>query len=243
MAGSVYMRLLPYEAEIWEQGFSWRGDPEALPEQVAHLGPEELLAPTTEGAALPRRIAGARVRPVPLEFARLPRSATLTGVAGVRRIAPPFCEGELLAGEALGTGRAVLLLLGPETVGWGLCGGQLRDAFRSLDEEAIGSRTTGAVETRWAAARLLQEGDDFARRLFTQAGLTAMPEAMVAWGYRLRMAVGRLAAALGGPPEAICLGGDAQLVEAARRELRDLGPVRAGRVAWGLRGWAERREG
>ena len=243
MSATVYARLLPYEAEIWMQGFGWRGDPGAFAEQVARTGATEVLMPTAAGNLPPRRIAGIEVTPVPIGLGRLPQAARLTGVAGLYRTAPPFCEGELLALEAEGSKRAVLLLLGPETVGWALHRGRLRDSFRSLDEEAIGSRTTGAVESRWAAGRLVEEGDAFAQHLFTEAGLMALPDGLAAWRYRLRMAVGRLAAALGDPPDAICLGGDGELVSEARQALQDLAPVRAGRVPWGLAAWAQQREG
>ncbi len=242
MSATVYTRLLPYEAELWTRGFHWRGEPQALPQQVERIGAAQVLMPTTAGNAVPRRIAGALVKPVALALNRLPEAARLTGIAGVLRTAPPLCEGDLLAHEAAGAKRAVLLLLGPETAGWALGGGRLRDSFRSLDEEAIGGCTTGAVETRWTAGRLAEDGDAFAHRLFTEAGLKAIPDGLPAWRHRLRMAVGRLAAAVGGRPDVICLGGDRQLVAEARQELEDLAPAVATDVVWGLAPWAELRE-
>ena len=242
MSATVYARLLPYEAEVWTRTFRWRGEPTALPEQLAAMGSSVVLVPTTAGNPVPARIAGVAAKPVPLPLYRLPESARLTGVAGIYRTAPPFCEGELLAREAAGAERAVLLLLGPETVGWALRGGRLRDSFRSLDEEAIGERTTGAVETRWTAGQLAAQGESFARHLFGEAGLRATPDGLPAWRHRLRMAVGRLAAAVAGPPDVVCLGGERPLVAEAMQELEDLAPVLATDVVWGLAPWAELRE-
>ncbi len=242
MSATVYARLLPYEAELWMPGFHWRGEPQALTEQVERAGVRQILVPTTAGNPVPRRIAGAVLRPVPLALHELPAAARLTGVASVYRTAPPFCEGDLLRREVTGAKRAVLLLLGPETVGWALRQGALRDSFRSLDEEAIGGRTTGAVETRWVTGRLVEEGENFARRLFSDAGLAAMPEGLPAWVHRLRMAVGRLAAATGGRPDVICLGGERRFVTEARQALGDLAPTLATNVAWGLAAWAVQRE-
>jgi len=216
----LYARILPYEAEIWRRDFRWRGPASQLEEQLVRLGEREVLCPSTAGVRLPARLAGAVVRPVPLRLDHLPEAARLTGVAG-------------------------LLLLGPETVGWALDGGRLRDAFRSADEEAIGGCTSGAVESRWAVGRLVEDGEGFARRLFGASGLQATPaeEGLAAWRHRLRMALGRLAAALGRPPDAIYLGGEDALVDEAERTLGDLGPVVKTRVAWGLAAWAEQREG
>ncbi len=242
MSATVYARLLPYEAEVWTQTIRWRGEPTALPEQLAATGSSMVLVPTTAGNPVPGRIAGLAAKPVALRMYRLPESARLTGVAGIYRTAPPFCEGELLAREAAGAERAVLLLLGPETVGWALRDGRLRDSFRSLDEEAIGERTTGAVETRWTGGQLAAQGESFARHLFGEAGLRATPDGLPAWRHRLRMAVGRLAAAIDGPPDIICLGGERPLVAEARQELGDLAPALATDVVWGLAPWAEQRE-
>lgn len=242
MSATVYARLLPYEAEIWMQGLNWRGDPANLAQQLERSGARQVLMPTTVGNPLPRRIADMAVQALPLGLASLPQAARLSGVAGLYRTAPPFCEGEMLAREVQGGERAVLLLLGPETVGWALHRGRLRDAFRSLDEEAIGGCTTGAVESRWAAGRFAEDGDAFAHRLFREAGLKALPDGLPAWRHRLRMAVGRLAAALAAKPDAIYLGGDQELVVEARETLEDLAPVKACRVAWGLAAWAEQRE-
>jgi len=240
----LYARILPYEAEIWRRDFRWRGPASQLEEQLVRLGEREVLCPSTAGVRLPARLAGAVVRPVPLRLDHLPEAARLTGVAGLLRSAPPFCEGDLLA-ERVDVRRAALLLLGPETVGWALDGGRLRDAFRSADEEAIGGCTSGAVESRWAVGRLVEDGAGFARCLFGASGLQAMPaeEGLAAWRHRLRMALGRLAAALGRPPDAIYLGGEDALVDEAERTLGDLGPVVKTRVAWGLAAWAEQREG
>ncbi len=240
MSARVYARLLPYEAEIWKEGFHWRGDPQAFDAQILSIDAREVLVPTTVGNPVPK--AGVEAKPVRLGLDGLPQAARITGIAGVLRTAPPFCEGELLAREAQGVERAVLLLLGPETVGWALHLGQLRDAFRSLDEEAIGRCTTGAVESRWTIGRLAEEGDLFARRLFTQSGLLALADGLPAWRHRLRMAVGRLAAALGARPDAIFLGGDPGLVAEARKVLADLAPTPEGGVAWGLAAWAQHRE-
>ncbi len=244
MTGAVYGRLLPYEAEIWTRGYRWRGNPEAFAAEVAHTaGGQQILVPTTAGNPLPKRIAGVEVKALPVGLARLPLAARLTGVAGVYRSAPPFCEGDLLAQSVQPGERAVLLLLGPETVGWAVRNARLCDAFRTLDEEAMGTRTTGAVESRWALGRLAEEGDVFARRLFGAAGLLAQPDGLPAWRHRLRMAAGRLAAALGARPDTICLGGEAELVQEARQVLGDLAPIRIGQVDWGIGGWARQREG
>ena len=239
MSATVYARLLPYEAEIWTSGFHWRGDPQMFQDQLRSVDAREVLVPSTVGNPLP---PGVEARAVRLGLDGLPRAARVIGIGDLMRTAPPFCEGELLAREVAGAERAVLLLLGQETVGWALHKGRLRDAFRSLDEEAIGLRTTGAVESRWAIGRLAEEGEPFARHLFTQAGLKALPDGLPAWRHRLRMAVGRLAAALGARPDAIFLGGDPELVADAGRALADLAPTRESGVAWGLAAWAEQRE-
>jgi len=242
MNASVYVRVLPYEAELWSRGEGWRGDPQELPAQLERRGAECLLVPTSAGNPAPTSIAGLPAQGVSIGLADLPPAARITGVAGVLRSAPPFCEGDLLRRACQGAERAVALLLGPETVGWALRGGRLRDAFRSLDEEALGGVTTGAVESRWAIGQLVAGGEEFARHLFTESGLRALDDGLPAWRHRLRMSVGRLAAALGGAPDTICLGGEPDLVRDAAQVLKDLGPVHVTAVTWGIGAWAQSRE-
>ncbi|MDA8345843.1 MAG: hypothetical protein M0Z66_10205 [Thermaerobacter sp.] len=239
---NTYARLLPYEAEIWQEGFSWRGAPEELSDALAAVGAMRVTVPVVAEREARSVFHGiAEATPRLLSLRRLPPAAAIVGVAGLRRMAPPHCEGELLARAAQGRRRAVLLLLGAETVGWGLRSGRLQDAFRSLDEEAIGERTTGAVPTREAIERMLEQGDAFARQLFTASGV-ASGAGLSAYNHRLRQAVGRLAAALGGPPDGIWLGGDEERCRGAQAVLSDLAPVVQTGVAWGIEAWARVEE-
>ncbi len=238
----TYARLLPYEAEIWQEGYSWRGQPAELKDALAEGGSHAVIVPAVTLREARRTFRGiAEVTPRLLSLRRLPPAATVVGMRGVRRKAPPHCEGELLARSAEGQRRAVLLLLGPETVGWGLRRGILQDAFRSLDEEAIGGNTTGALPTRGAIERMLAEGEPFARQLFTASGLAA-GTSRAAYNHRLRQAVGRLAAATGGPPDGIFLGGSEELCRTAAKVLSDLAPVVQTGVAWGISAWASTEE-
>lgn len=238
----TYARLLPYEAEIWQAGFHWRGEPDALPIALAECGATRVIVPAVAQRDARSMMRGAfEITPRLLTLRRLPPAAAVVGMPGLKRLAPPHCEGELLACAAEGARRAVLLLLGPETVGWGVRRGRLQDAFRSLDEEAIGGRTTGAVPARGAIERMLSQKDAFAHELFTAAGLAAGTD-RAAYHHRLRQAVGRLAAALGGPPDGIWLGGDDALCKGAEALLSDLAPVVRTGIAWGIAAWAQAEE-
>ncbi len=238
----TYARVLPYEAEVWQEGFSWRGEPQGLRAALSVCGASEILTAATSRAQARRAFQGiAAVRALPLALRRLPAAAAVLGIRELRRSAPPHCEGDLLARAAAGARRAVLMLVGPETVGWGLRDGRLQDAFRSLDEEAIGGKTTGAVPARRALQAMLEGGEEFAHRLFTGSGLAA-PAPIDAYRHRLRQAVGRLAAAMGGPPDGIWLGGDEPLCREAERALEDLAPVCLTDVRWGIAAWASIKE-
>lgn len=238
----TYARLLPYEAEVWQSGFAWCGVPQALEGVLRARGAARVTVPAASAGAAVASLRGmAGVSPLLVALRHLPPAAAATGVRNLHRMAPPHCEGDLLARAAHGARRAVLLLLGPETVGWGLSSGRLRDAFRSLDEEALGAQTTGAVPARVAIARMRTDGTAFADVLFAHAGLAA-GAGLDAYGHRLRQAVGRLAGAIGGIPDAIFLGGDRALTEYAEQALSDLAPVAQTGVAWGMAAWAAAQE-